>query len=114
MDYIQKSWGVGKIYNIGCNAITLEVKSIKELQVVRQHFENYPLITQKLADFILWKKVVAIKEKKQHLTQQGLEQIVNLKASINLGLSDQLPAAFPDIQPVQRPLVLNQVIKDPQ
>jgi hypothetical protein len=39
-------WGVGKIYNIGSNAITLEVKSIKELQVVINHFENYPLITR--------------------------------------------------------------------
>lgn len=44
---------------------------------------------------------------------QGLQAIINLKASINLGLSDQVTEAFSDIQPVQTPLVLDQVMKDP-
>jgi hypothetical protein len=100
------------------------------LQEVINHFDNYPraggppssrlraapvsLITQKLSDFILWKKVIQIKEKKQHLSLEGLQAIINLKASINLGLSDQVTEAFSDIQPVHRPLVLDRVMKDPQ
>jgi len=36
-----------------------------------------------------------------------------MKASMNLGLSESLKAAFPDIKPVSRPLVENQLILDP-
>ena len=51
--------------------------------------------------------------RKEHLTPAGLQEIVNLKASINNGLSDTLLAAFPNTEPVTRPLVVDQVIKDP-
>ena len=48
-----------------------------------------------------------------HLTPEGLQKIVNIKASINLGLSEKLRAAFPDTIPVARYLVIDQKIKDP-
>ena len=41
------------------------------------------------------------------------EFIVAIKASMNYGLSDDLKAAFPNISPVHRPLVLDKKIKDP-
>jgi hypothetical protein len=50
---------------------------------------------------------------KEHLTIEGLRKLVAIKASMNNGLSDQLKAAFPDITPVARPLVVDQEIKDP-
>ncbi len=36
---------------------------------------------------------------KDHLTEEGLRQIVALKASLNKGLSDELKSAFPNITP---------------
>lgn len=33
---------------------------------------------------------------KKHLTTEGLQQIVNLKAALNKGLSDNLNLAFPN------------------
>ena len=50
---------------------------------------------------------------KEHLTMEGLEKIVNLRASMNKGLSNELKVTFPNTIPVQRPLVTNQKIKDP-
>jgi hypothetical protein len=50
---------------------------------------------------------------KEHLSQEGLHKIVAIKASINLGLSVVLKAAFPNITPVSRPVLVNQEIKDP-
>jgi hypothetical protein len=47
------------------------------------------------------------------LTPDGLEKVVALKANLNWGLSDELKAAFPNTVPVNRPLVENQVIPDP-
>jgi hypothetical protein len=44
---------------------------------------------------------------------EGLGKIVAIKACMNLGLSDQLKAAFPKIIPVPRPIVEDQDIKDP-
>jgi hypothetical protein len=51
-------------------------------------------------------------KKKEHLTQDGLNKIVAIKSSLNNGLSESLNTAFPDIVPVNRPVVLNQEIRD--
>lgn len=53
---------------------------------------------------------------KEHLScsaTEGLNKIISIKASINLGLSYELKAAFPKIIPVLRPLVENKEIPDP-
>ena len=41
--------------------------------------------------------------KGEHLTEEGLNKILNLKASMNKGLSEQLKELFPNVVPVQRP-----------
>jgi len=43
--------------------------------------------------------------RKADLPMEGLQQIVNIKASINKGLSPELRQAFPNVKPVQRPTV---------
>jgi hypothetical protein len=50
---------------------------------------------------------------KEHVRTKGLNQILALKASMNNGLSKELKAAFPNIIPVPRPLILDQKIHDP-
>jgi hypothetical protein len=50
---------------------------------------------------------------KEHLTIEGLHKILSIKASINLGFSDELKAAFPDIVAIKKPLVQDQKILDP-
>jgi hypothetical protein len=56
--------------------------------------------------------VVDLINRKEHLTMEGLLNIVSIKASMNQGLSSQLKEAFPIIS-VARPLVLDKKIKDP-
>ena len=51
--------------------------------------------------------------KKKHLTTDGLRKILSIKASMNLGLSNGLKAAFPNIAPLERPSVLDHKIRDP-
>jgi len=51
--------------------------------------------------------------RKEHLTIEGLRKILALKASLNLGLSENLKVAFPNVIPVKRPLVEDQMIDDP-
>ena len=48
------------------------------------------------------------------LTTEGLNQIVNIKASMNLGLSEKLKLEFPGYTPVKRPVINNDsVLLDP-
>ena len=75
--------------------------------------DKYPLITQKLGDYLIFKEVIGIIQRKEHLTREGLDKVIALKANLNLGLSDELKAAFPNIIPVKRPLTINQVVPDP-
>jgi hypothetical protein len=49
--------------------------------------------------------VVLMMVRKEHLTIQGLQKIMNMRATLNWGLTDELKKAFPDTIPVIRPLV---------
>ena len=89
------------------------VFSVKKLQVIRKHFEDYPLHTRKRADFELWIKAFELIQNKEHLTAPGIQKIVAIKASLNLGIPDELKAAFPTIVPVERPNVENIINPDP-
>jgi hypothetical protein len=59
---------------------------------------KYSLLTQKLADYILYnsKQAFEIVKRKEHLTPEGLHKIVAIKASINNGLTETLKSAFPN------------------
>lgn len=85
---------------------TYSVGSMEHLtKVIIPHFDQYPLKTQKLADYQLFREIVMMIQRKEHLTQEGFERIVAIKASINWGLSDKLKTAFPNITPMPRLLV---------
>jgi hypothetical protein len=81
------------------------IDSIYDLNKLIVHLEKYPLLTQKAADFLLFKKAVELFNEKVHLTVKGLEKIVNIKASMNLGLSETLRSEFAGYVPVERPVV---------
>lgn len=70
---IQAFFGVGNIYTYKETAIYV-VSSIDSLiNVIIPHFTKWPLITQKLADFLLFKQIVFKIHNKEHLTPKGLE-----------------------------------------
>jgi len=104
---------VESITKQGPQSLQFRVQSVKDLAAIIDHFNKYPLITQKFADSRLFKQAVELMEQKEHLTSEGLAKIVALKISMNLGLSEELKTAFPDVLPVPRPIVENQEIPDP-
>lgn len=85
----------------------------KDLNVLINHFDNYPLMTKKRADFELFKLAVELISRKEHLSLVGLNKIINIKASINKGLSEELQIAFPNINPFLRPIFDLDKIKNP-
>lgn len=88
-------------------AARLTIVSLNHIvNIMIPHFEKYPLQSAKRIDFELWKRCVNLMKQGKHLTQEGLEQIVSIKAAINNGLSDQLIKAFPQITKLVRPLYI--------
>ena len=49
LEQIQKYFGVGNINTKKENACKYRVSSIKELQVIILHFDQYPLVTKKIS-----------------------------------------------------------------
>ncbi len=76
------------------------IRSLKELQIIINHFDRYPLLSQKLVDYNLFKDAILLIKNKEHLNKEGFRKVLYLKASINLGLSDELKLSFPDIKPI--------------
>lgn len=107
LEKIQAFFGVGDISIGNNNTVTYYVASIQALtNVIIPHFDRYPLITKKRADFLLFKSALEIinnKGPKKPLTLNYISNLVSIKGGLNWGLPDVLKEAFPAIAPVLRP-----------
>lgn len=115
---IKSFFGCGIIVkNDAQNEVSFRVNSLQDLtKIIVPHFLNYPLLTQKLADFKLFKQVTELIQNKANFTTEGLQEIINIKASMNLGLSshrgEELKSYFINTIPVQRPIIKTKNIPD--
>lgn len=92
---IQSYFGGIGILSVTGSKVLLRVLSVKELMIIMDHFDQYPLITKKRLDFLLFKEALQLFINKDHLTYEGLIKMASIKASINKGLSISLKEAFP-------------------
>jgi len=113
LEKIRDYFGVGNITIRKNGYVEYIVSSKKDIEVIINHFDSYPLITQKWSDYQLFKQTFELIKCKEHLTKEGLKKILSLKAVLNKGLPDQLKAAFPDIVPALRPQPPKPKIQDP-
>jgi hypothetical protein len=105
--------GIGSL-NKQKNTIKYSVAGIKDLKtIIIPHFENYKLLTQKGADFILFKRIIEIMNNNGHLTLDGLYQIINIKASMNFGLKNNFKKEFSKTTPVERQIICTNNIPNP-
>jgi hypothetical protein len=124
--------GVGGITDGIDDLVQYNVRYNPIIHVVIPHFEKYPLLTplayvrpwhyigprawEKYSDFRLFKSIAAIAElvyNKEHLTEEGLNKVLSLKASLNKGLSLNLKQSFPLIIAIERPKVYEDSIINP-
>ena len=105
---------MGNIFINSREGVSFRIQSPKDLAKIVDHLDLYPLKTQKSSDYELFKEGLNLISNKQHLTLPGLHKIVAIKASMNLGLSESLQAAFPNIIPGIRPLANKPSIIDPE
>jgi len=111
---IREFFGVGEIYEKKDGFLVYSVTSLKEItNVIIPHFTKYILMSQKRVDFELFKQVVQIMNKGEHLTMAGFSKIVAIKAAMNLGLSESIKKAFSHVIPYIRPVLDNSGVIDP-
>jgi hypothetical protein len=103
LEQIQFTLGVGKIHKHSQNSLQYRVESVKELQVIIDHFDKYPLMSAKVADYTLFKKAFKMIKDGKHLNKDGLLEVIGIKASLNLGLNPSLKEAFPNVIVTNRP-----------
>src|SRR3989344_8382524 len=61
-----------------------EVRSLDDLvNHIIPHFEQYPLLSQKLQDFKFFKQICFLMQKDLHRNKKGLEKIINLAFEMN-------------------------------
>lgn len=82
-------------------------------KVLLPHFDVFPLATQKRADYLLFKQAFELISNDAHLTPDGLNEIVGIKAYLNLGLSSKLKDAFPSLPLRCRDIITDQEIPNP-
>jgi hypothetical protein len=114
LEQIQSYFKVGNISKHGSNMLHFRVESVKDLAKLINHFDKYPLITKKHAEYILFKKAYLIMLNKVHLTEDGLAKFVGIKASLNKGLSNTLNLAFPNIPVIDKLTRIDIKIPSPQ
>ena len=106
LNMIRDFFGLGTIITRvrrGKPTAIYSVQSLKSLsEVIIPHFKQYPLLTQKKADFILFSAIVNLMITKKHLHYEYLVEIMSIKASMNTGLSNSLKMAFPPPQALRR------------
>lgn len=121
LNMIKEFFGVGTIIRrIRDGKITAiySVQSIESIfKVIIPHFEKYPLLSQKLADFFFFKSCIQLMYDNKKLTEDQLMQILSFKGSMgkNVGLSATLLNLFPLMKGIklERPVVKSENIYSP-
>ena len=60
LEQIQLFFGVGKISKLGAESVQYRVSGLEDLKVIINHFDKYPLLTNKQSDYLLFKQVVNV------------------------------------------------------
>jgi hypothetical protein len=88
LEDIKNFFGVGTIsISKAASNVIFNVSSFKDLDIIINHFDKFPLITVKSQDFFIFKKCFNIIKQGEHLTQKGMLEILNLKSNLNRGSS---------------------------
>lgn len=59
------------------NTVKYEVRGLRELkEKILPHFEKYPLEGEKRKDFKIFKEIIKMMERKEHLKKEGLLRII--------------------------------------
>ena len=106
LELIKEFFGVGQITELNFKSFQYRVSSLEGLKVIIEHLDKYPILTEKFADYQLFKQIFKLMLENQHLTSQGLKKILLIKNLLNKGLSKKLKIAFPDVDTTTNDIII--------
>jgi hypothetical protein len=106
LELLQKSFFPVGVLTVNTeNKVKYNVHSVEDIvNVIIPHFDKYPLESKKYIDYVLFTSAVLLVKERKHHTDNGLQEVVNIRASLNKGLTEVLSANFPHTIPVTNPL----------
>lgn len=111
LNVIKDFFGVGKIYFSEKKA-TFRVSNTRDLMVIINHFNLFPLLTFKLVTFKLWAEVVTLMHNSEHLVPATFNYIMTIYAALGRGASVSVMQAFPNLTAIALPSYVLTVTKD--
>lgn len=85
LEFIKDYLGIGGISSQGINGVQFYINSIKDHKILIEFFNKNTLYSKKNIDFYIYKLIIELIIRKEHLTQEGLQKIVALKSILNTG-----------------------------
>ena len=80
---IKTMFGYGQVVVNHGDRKEFRVRGIQNLNKITAFFEKHPLQTKKCKDFEIFATIIAMMNKREHLTREGLERIARLAATMN-------------------------------
>ena len=88
---LKKFFGCGVVRSNHGDRMAYRVRDINHLsQIIIPFFERHSLKTKKNLDFMKFRKVVMLMDRKEHLTAQGIERIKEIASIMNRGSEDKV------------------------
>ena len=87
---IKSYLGIGGINQKSDGTCVYYIRQFQDISILIDHFDKYPLITQKFADYLLFKFAFEIIKKREHLTLEGLHKLLAIRDAMNKGLPESL------------------------
>lgn len=76
-------FGFGYLAKDGTTKYQFRIRKVSELIQLFTLFDEYPLHSQKRLDALAFQQVLNLVVAKEHLTEEGLQKIVEIKATMN-------------------------------
>ena len=88
---LKKFFGCGVVRSNHGDRMAYRVRDVGHLnKIIIPFFERHSLKTKKNLDFIKFRKVVMLIDRKEHLTAQGIEKIKAIASIMNRGCEDKV------------------------
>ena len=85
MQSILKYLDCGTLSNISNNYLYLTISKLNNLKdIIVPLLQKYPLQGGKNLDYLLFCEVISLMKNKEHLTEEGLKKIIEIKDKMNI------------------------------
>ena len=80
---LKRFFGCGKVCQNHQDRWELRVRKLENLQQIVRFFERHPLKTKKQIDFLKFRDVLHLMQKREHLTLEGIRKIASVASGMN-------------------------------